>query len=188
MFCTKCGVQRVSDAAPFCTHCGSPVVMASTPTSAQTPGALASVDQRPLVTVAEGVTLCPFCKEEIRFGAITCKHCNSILNVQDAVVSAPASTPTPDQIRAELRRYDTLTTMTCLECGYSGSMGVVGVIKGKAPWFLSWWVLIPLLLTGVGTIPALLAFGGRAMSIISTQRTKALCPVCKKTLIERLKV
>lgn len=28
MFCPSCGVQLVSDTTPFCTHCGSPVIMA----------------------------------------------------------------------------------------------------------------------------------------------------------------
>ena len=135
---------------------------------------------------------CTSCGKPLPGQGRLCVHCGVPAAVTQsaglpvAVVAAPASSATPDQIRAELRRYDTLTTMKYLECGYSGTIGVVGVIPGRVPWSCSWWFLVPVLLTGIGLIPALIILIGRDLTVTSTERTKAVCPVCKKTLIERL--
>lgn len=49
----------------------------------------------------------------------------------------PPPMPLSEHVRASLRRYDTHTTMTCLECGYAGLMGVK---RSSKPWYLSWWM------------------------------------------------
>jgi hypothetical protein len=51
----------------------------------------------------------------------------------------PMPTPSPETIRTELRKYQTMTVTECLECGYNGRMGVIGIIAGRLPWYLSWW-------------------------------------------------
>lgn len=55
-----------------------------------------------------------------------------------------------EHVRQSLRKYNKHTNATCLECGYSGLMGVK---KSKRPWYLSWWTVIALFLV---TLP----FGG----------------------------
>ncbi len=75
----------------------------------------------------------------------------------------------------KLREYDEHSTVLCLECGYNGLMGVEGK---HVPWYLTWWVLIPILLTGVGTIPAIALGLWRGFSVKETVR----CPNCDSQL------
>jgi len=113
---------------------------------------------------------CPFCAEEIQDGAIKCKQCGEWLSKPNADEST--------QIRQVLKQYNELIELNCLECGYVGQMGV---IKAKIPWYLTWWVLIPVLLTGIGFIPA---FFLGLWRLVSTKHTVE-CPSCRKTLITK---
>ncbi len=82
---------------------------------------------------------------------------------------------TDPEILAKLREYDERSSVLCLECGYNGLMG----IEGKhVPWYLTWWVLIPILLTGVGFVPALALGIWRGVSVKKTVR----CPNCDSQL------
>jgi len=125
------------------------------------------------------VVLCPFCKEEIQLGAIKCIHCKSNLSVSESQVSSvnyPKDNLTPE-IRQNLRKYSDLVSMHCLECGYVGQMGVVG---RRNRWYFSWWILIPLAFSGIGTIPFLILVIMRS----ATSKHKVKCPVCNQKLIE----
>ena len=127
--------------------------------------------------------ICPFCKEEIADGAIKCKHCKSILDDNSVQLNNAESAVTvkdniPDNVRVELRKYDNLTEFSCLECGYSGLMGVVGK---HVPWYLTWWVLVPLFMTGIGIIPAI----GLGVWRSSSTKLEVVCPSCKNNLIQR---
>jgi len=61
MFCPKCGVQLVSDATPFCTHCGSPIKASAqaqavgvAPASAAAHAEAAGIAPAPVPAVAFG--------------------------------------------------------------------------------------------------------------------------------------
>jgi hypothetical protein len=121
--------------------------------------------------------ICPLCKEEVMDGAVKCKHCKSMINevVQEAQVGHKSVIPA--EIRQELKKYDEILTLSCLECGYEGQMGVIGT---EIPWYLTWWVLIPLFLTGVGVIPAV----GLGIWRSVETRHKVVCPSCKNVLLQ----
>lgn len=118
--------------------------------------------------------LCQFCKEEISDDAIKCKHCKSLVNEQ----GGDKQTGLSSEIREELKKYQELIQLLCLECGYEGQMGV---LKKVTPWYLTWWVLVPVFLTGIGTIPAIL------MGIWSSMATRhrVVCPSCKVELLQK---
>ena len=90
----------------------------------------------------------------------------------------PILPPTPESIRSMLKGYDALIALECLECGYEGKMGVVGK---QVPWYLTWWVLIPLCFTGIGIIPAVFLGVWR----YSETRHFAVCPACRKKLLQK---
>lgn len=63
--------------------------------------------------------------------------------LQQSQGGKPPQDLSSEHVRQSLRRYNKHTNATCLECGYSGLMGVK---KSNRPWYLSWWVVIPLVL------------------------------------------
>lgn len=122
--------------------------------------------------------ICPYCKEEILEGAILCKHCKSSLTTSNTCLNSETKTFNDEQIRHELKKYDEFVELKCLECGYVGDMGV---IQKVVPWYFTWWVLIPVLLTGIGTIPAI---GLGICRYISTKH-RVVCPSCKEVLLHK---
>ncbi len=146
MFCPACGTA-FPESARFCPGCGGSVN--------GTPNAASS---------------CVRCGTQLPSGASFCKNCGT-----GQRKSVPATTPSPESIRAELRRYDKHISLICLECGYNGLMGVV---KTTVPWYFSYWVLVPLFLTGIGLLPALI------LGILAglSQKCTTVCPACKRTL------
>ena len=67
------------------------------------------------------------------------------------LLSATVSKYERSKILKKLRGYDEHSSILCLECGYEGLMRV----EGKCvPWYLTWWVLIPIFLTGIDIVPA----------------------------------
>ena len=93
------------------------------------------------------------------------------------------------ELREELKKFQTHTNMHCLECGYTGLMGVTGKI---IPWYLTWWILIPLSMVGslfgLGIIGSIIlgAILGFARNLFL--KAKATCPSCKKNLIARSRI
>jgi hypothetical protein len=81
----------------------------------------------------------------------------------------------PADIRDELKKYKEHRNLTCLECGYTGLMGIVKEVR---PWYCATWLIILLALSGIGWIPLLIIMLGRAAA------TKALvnCPNCHRNL------
>lgn len=81
--------------------------------------------------------------------------------------------PIPEKIRKELKKYDNHKAATCFECGYEGLMGVV---KEKVDFFVTWPVIIiALLLTVVGgAILFIFRLSGWGVKYILK------CPNCKK--------
>ena len=124
--------------------------------------------------------LCPLCNGEINDGAIKCKHCFSMLNqvidTQSKTSEVVENNDKDFKIRNNLKQYNKLaSSVECLECGY---VGLMGVLKTKFPWYLTWWVLIPVLLTGIGIIPAIFLVIWRSAS----RRYTVVCPSCLNTL------
>jgi predicted amidophosphoribosyltransferase len=165
MFCKYCG-KDINPSA-FCKYCGRALDPASTDLSSASLGKPeASFDPIPTGSLPS-IALCPFCKEEIRPGAVKCKHCNSDLS-SDAVTPQRSA-----RIREELRKYKTIVTMRCLECGYEGPMGLIKQIK---PLHQQKWLFF-LVLFGIG-IPLYIfsyVFGKPLRNVVT-------CPSCRKTL------
>lgn len=82
---------------------------------------------------------------------------------------------TNPEILKKLRNYKKTEDCFCLECGYDGLMGVQKTI---VPWYLSWWVLIPVLLTGIGIIPGIILGIWRFIA----EKQQLVCPNCNSTL------
>ena len=77
-----------------------------------------------------------------------------------------------DQILRELKKHeDHYPNATCLDCGYEGIAGVVGAI---VPWYVTWWVIIPLCFTAIGLL------GGFILGLARASQTKMICecPQC----------
>jgi hypothetical protein len=66
----------------------------------------------------------------------------------------------------------------CLYCGYDGPMPV---LSEHAPWYGHMWVILLLVLTGVGVILALMLY---ALGLLGVQR-EVRCPNCSR--VETLK-
>jgi hypothetical protein len=95
MFCKYCG--KPINPSPFCKHCGRAVVSTSqnTPATDLDPTPVAVADDPIPIDSSTQVTICPFCKEEIRVGAIKCKHCGSDLSSHTAARQTHAQIPSP---------------------------------------------------------------------------------------------
>jgi len=136
---------------------------------------------------------CAECGTEIEEASKFCNKCGKSV-LQNATL--PTSTSKNNQfnsyenltaeLRAELSKFKTHTKMSCLECGYSGLMGVTGTIE---PWYLSWWIWGPIggIIGLVGGWPGVviacilgLIIGGIQSN---TQKKKAICPACKNNVI-----
>lgn len=105
--------------------------------------------------------------------------------------------PLSPAIRAELKKFERHSNMTCLECGYSGLMGVI--TSPKVPWFLSYWTWIPLASVffaaafAVGAIDTgwPCVFLGVAISSVrslllrSYRKERLSCPSCLRLLTAR---
>jgi hypothetical protein len=179
MFCTRCG-QRTGS-SKFCTQCGAALDARAHPGSAPPPDPPArssaplskadASDSAPATTIP-----CPICKEDIRFGALKCKHCDSDLTHR---VQTPDRNLVVDpRIRDELRKYKEEITLQCRECGYFGPMGIV---KQITPWWNRWFIWIPLCIAGVGFVAlAILGICGALAS-----RYKVVCPACRRTLVQK---
>jgi hypothetical protein len=133
--------------------------------------------------------LCPLCKEDIKDGAMKCKHCGSMISGGEslATLSKPSEISIekiPQEIRDDLKNYPNHQNVSCLECGYSGIMGIV---KSIPPWWASWptilifilcFAIIAPLRWGIALSPVLILtriFGWSNKIYVS-------CPKCKKVL------
>ena len=76
------------------------------------------------------------------------------------------------ELRGKLQQYPSVSPQEqCVACDYSGPMGV---IRTHVPWYLSWWLLIPLACTGVGLVWVAIAVALRFWR----QRLVVECPLC----------
>lgn len=80
------------------------------------------------------------------------------------------------ELREKLQQYPSVSPQEqCINCDYSGPMGV---IRTQVPWYLSWWLLIPLACTGVGLIWVAIAVSLRFWK----QTLIVQCPMCGVSL------
>ena len=82
---------------------------------------------------------------------------------------------TDPRILSELSKYKKTAQISCLQCDYKGLMGFK---KKRVPWYLSLWILIPLCLTGIGIIPAILLGMWRFFATTELY----VCPNCLSVL------
>jgi hypothetical protein len=167
MFCRHCGKQI--NPKRFCKYCGNAIVL---PAQASTANDQALAES-PSGDSLTGAAVCPYCREEIKPGAIKCKHCGSDLKTR-------ALTPQMDaRIRDELRRYQYVISLRCMECGYSGPMGLVKQNKplyqrrGLQYLYFSGFRSLPLL----GAVFEASFFRGKPVQNVVS------CPSCRKTLV-----
>lgn len=82
----------------------------------------------------------------------------------------------PANIRENLKPFPKLRPgVTCLECGYTGLMGIT---RKEAPWYASWPVIIMLCLTGIGL------FGAFILGMLREGKSKVwcFCPNCRREI------
>ena len=100
--------------------------------------------------------------------------------------NAAGQTVLPEQVRLSLKKYQKHTNLTCLECGYTGLMGVKRTIR---PWYLSWWVVIGFFIVCIPFGPVAwwipLALG---LAMAFSQRHLVECPSCGIELVSNEKV
>lgn len=118
---------------------------------------------------------CTSCNGTVAANDSKCPHCGITFGDSGHINS---DADKAYQIRQVLKEYDKFTDLTCLECGYKGHMGIK---KEKSPWYLSWWILVPVLLTGIGTVPAVL------LGLFKAFKTQYIveCPSCRNILITK---
>ncbi|GAB2805120.1 SHOCT domain-containing protein [Dyella kyungheensis] len=94
----------------------------------------------------------------------------------------------PEQIRYNLKGYDKYRTVTCLECGYTGRMGVMDTI---VPWYLTYRACaVVMILAALVCLVVPMGFWGGfiVFSVLSVLRWEAKkyrlrCPSCANTLV-----
>lgn len=96
---------------------------------------------------------------------------------QAKALDAGAVAPDQDapEIIDSLRQFERHEQAFCLHCGYDGLMGVE---KRWLPWYMTWWVIIPLLISSAGIVPAIALWWNRASSV----RFHVRCPNCNAGL------
>lgn len=75
----------------------------------------------------------------------------------------------------KLRAFEKHHQAFCLQCGYDGLMGIE---KRCLPWYLTWWVIIPMLVSSVGIVPGIALWLNRSGAL----RFHVKCPNCEASL------
>ncbi len=78
----------------------------------------------------------------------------------------------------KLVAFDRHHQVYCLQCGYDGLMGVE---KKCLPWYLTWWVIAPMLISTVSLVPGIMLWQKRPMAL----RFHVICPNCSSALETR---
>lgn len=105
-------------------------------------------------------------------------------------VSSATESEIPEQIRHNLKGYEKYRTITCLECGYMGRMGVLETV---VPWYLSYPACaVAMTLAALVCLVIPMGFWGGfiVFSVLSVLRWEAKkyrvrCPSCTETLLTR---
>lgn len=91
----------------------------------------------------------------------------------------------PPEILANIKKYKKHVTITCLECGYTGLMGVKAE-KTKWPNCFLLAILVTLIAADFVSLGMLPGVFGATVGISSgiLKRSTLLCPSCEKDLIQ----
>lgn len=110
--------------------------------------------------ISRAATACPACKASAK--KIAEEQIEEIAFPQPPQLPGTAVAPMPSQkeaeIRERLRKHQRHSHLTCLECGYSGLMGVESAV---VPFYASWWfgITVAFVLAFLGSL-GFGAFGG----------------------------
>lgn len=98
----------------------------------------------------------------------------------------------PEHIRISLGKYENHQNLTCLECGYSGLMGVKEIknktsIKQDIPKIIMLLAVIATILLFIYPVPWWLVLLGTFIYLIITVKTVTIleCPNCQNELIKK---
>lgn len=86
------------------------------------------------------------------------------------------SPPADQDVLSFEDRFEDYVTATHPHCGYRGDMGLMET-RTEVPWYFSWPVLIGLILTGIGFIPALIL--GMLRGANKKRVRDLFCPHCE---------
>lgn len=105
---------------------------------------------------------------------------------QETTGGAAPQAALPEHVILSLKKYQKHTTLTCLECGYTGLMGVKRTTR---PWYLSWWLVIAFFIISIPFGPTAwwipLALG---LAMAFSQKHVVECPSCGVELVATEKV
>jgi hypothetical protein len=153
-FCSSCGKENLGDAS-FCSKCGK------------------ALDPEKMIAASMH---CVKCGTNLSDNDQYCQNCGQARSKSYGTEKIERVSILPQEIREKLSRYKQFhQNATCEECGYVGKMGVV---KTHVPWYVTWWVIIPLCFTGIGII------GGVILGFLRGLKTvyEADCPNCDKRI------
>ena len=135
---------------------------------------------------------CKSCGENLNDGAKFCGSCGvalnvSIENMMNKEIGRDQSS-IPEKIRENLKQYSKHLSLTCLECGYVGLMGISRIDESKKnKWGI--WVLGGLgFVIGLsfGFVAAIVlgAIGGIFLALSDREKIKThvVCPSCSREL------
>lgn len=132
---------------------------------------------------------CESCGNNLNDGAKFCSSCGlaSIEDKMDKKIDGNQSS-TPEKIRENLKQYSKHLSLTCLECGYVGLMGISRIDESKKnKWGI--WVLGGLgFVIGLsfGFVAAIVlgAIGGIFLALSDREKIKThvVCPSCSREL------
>lgn len=112
------------------------------------------------------------------FSKLFGKELGRVIDATNSIApSAGAMAPSQEaaEVIEKLRDFDRHQQAFCLYCGYDGLMGVE---KRWLPWYLTWWVIIPLLITSIGWVVAIALWWQRGPSL----KFRVRCPHCNTGL------
>jgi len=93
--------------------------------------------------------------------------------------SGDGTTAIPNHILESLKKFEDHKTVTCLECGYAGMMGIK---KNIVPWYVSWWAIaVVIVVFGAGFVFGLVL----GLLRLAFVKQLVICPSCNSELITK---
>lgn len=136
---------------------------------------------------------CTNCGHEIPSGDVYCRECGAKATPTVGQSNSSTQDVRVDPRMQKLRNYKETKECTCLECGYTGLMGVVGSstsgIRRAVPWiiatlaFLVHWIFgrFGLFTNILSFIMTLMIFN----AILGNWKKVLYCPNCDRKIIEK---
>lgn len=130
---------------------------------------------------------CRSCGSELRDGDIFCSKCGAQQNVENLTKNEDDS---KEAIVKKLKPYKRLKKCSCLECGYEGLMGVVGLHNPMATYILRivfYVISFAILFSILGARLITFLIFGFSIAIIDLiiGKKRLFCPSCEREIIEK---